>query len=130
MADKRQDFESRIIQAPESEYWYNELIGANDGWTEYGKYNFDGLPDAEKVELIVFAWNDIDYLATTKKIAKSLGIGIKEAKKAIKEAKANGLIKVMPAFSENTGLLCGSGYELAKNFYCLYHQYPASIGGL
>lgn len=120
MQKTRKDFETRIKQSPESEGWYNWEGGFFDGYSEYGKYNFDGLSDAEKVELIVFAWNDIDLLPTSKTIAKTLEIEVREARKLIKTAREEGLIKNTPAFSEHTGLVCGSGYELTKNFSQLY----------
>lgn len=121
MKKTRQQFKSRIKESPETENWHNDVGGFNDGWTTYGKYNFDGLSDAEKVELIVFAWNDIDLLPTSKAIAKTLEIEVKKVRKLIKSARENELIKNTPAFSEDTGLLCGSGYELNKNFKQLHY---------
>lgn len=105
------DFDGRIEEKPFYTSWTNSYVNFKDSIREEGKIDYNGLNDYQKLCLYVYAWNDSDILPSKKGILKSFGWTNYKLQKLIKQL--NGLITTRPAFSEETGLLSGSGY-----FYC------------
>lgn len=105
------DFDSRIEEKPFYTSWTNSYGNFKDSIREEGKIDYDGLDDYQKLCLYVYAWNESDILPSKKGLLKRFGWTNYKLQKLIKQL--NGLITTRPAFSEETGLLSGSGY-----FYC------------
>lgn len=107
------DFSSRVKEYPMYYSWVNSLGGFKDSIREEGIINFDGLTEAEQLCLYVYAWNKSGILPGKKGILKFFKWSNYKLQKVIKSL--NGDIKTSPTFSEHTGLISGSGYELTTN---------------
>ena len=98
-------FDSRIIEKPYHCRWGD---GAIDYCQDKGKINYEGLSDAQKLCLYVYAWNTADVCPGKKGILKTFGWTNYKLQKLIIELK--GKIASEPTFSEYNGLLSGRGY--------------------
>lgn len=105
------DFDSRIEEKPFYKSWTNGCGNFKDSISEEGKVNYDGLNNAQKLCLYIYAWNESDILPSKKGLLKRFGWTNYRLQKIIKQL--NGLVVTRPSFNEETGLLSGSGY-----FYC------------
>lgn len=109
MSMEKNDFDSRIKEVPFSMTWKNTIGGFKDGIRDDGIINYDGLSDVDKLKLYVYAWNKGGYLPRKKGILRTFGWTNYRLQKLIKEAS---VIRSKPTFSEDTGLISGSGYCL------------------
>jgi hypothetical protein len=104
------DYGSRVKEYPHYQSWINSFGGFKDSIRENGVIDFEGLPENEQLCLYVYAWNKSGFLPGKKGIIKFFKWTNYKLQKIIKSL--NGKIKTSPTFSEDTGLISGSGYEL------------------
>ncbi len=105
------DLDARIEEKPFYVSWCGNGDNSGDSITEEGKINYDGLKDAQKLCLYIFAWNKSEILPSRYGVLKRFSWTNYKLQKIIKSLK--GLIITEPTFSECTGLLSGRGY-----YYC------------
>ena len=100
----------RIKEYPLYDSWFNKDCGFNDSVRNEGILDYSGLNDHEKLCLYVFAWNtcSASIVPRRKAVEKKFGWSRSKVQRMFREIPR---LTVVPAFDENTGLLCGSGYE-------------------
>jgi hypothetical protein len=105
------EIDRRIIEKPSYTSWHNGQF--RDSIKNEGQIDYEGLSDLQKLFLYIYAWNK-SYISPSKKgILKKFGWTNYRLQKLIK--KSNGLITTGPTFSDETGLLTGSGYRTYLN---------------
>lgn len=107
----KQEMKERIKEQPYYVGWENET-GA-DCLRSDGIIDYEGLSDADKFILYAYAWNISGGVCVSRRsVMKVFGWTAYKTGKLFKELKAQKKIECVATFSENTGLLCGRGYEV------------------
>jgi len=101
-----QEMKSRITENPYYDSWQNKTCGFKDSIHEEGVINYEGLSDADKLRLYVYAWNQSEILPRKKGILKKFGWTESYFNSVRKEAG----LTLAPAYDGETGLLKGCGY--------------------
>ena len=106
------EFEKRIKEFPSYLSWndgiYIDSI-SNDGVIDYA-----GLSDQEKILLYVYAWNKSEICPFKRSVMQKFKWSSYKVSKLFRELKGKGLIYCVPTFSEDSGLLNGTGYMINR----------------
>jgi hypothetical protein len=109
---KLKDLQERVIEKP---YYIEWDYDTPQSITEEGKINYDGLTDAEKMYLYVYAWNLTEKCPFRRSVMKHFGWTSYKVQKLFKELKQFGMDSV-PTFKEDDLKLCGRGYMVDTYF--------------
>ncbi len=124
-----QDLEERVLEKPFFIQWdMPELYGGDhDSIREAGNINYEGLSGAEKMLLYIYAWNMNEFCPTKRSVMQEFGWTAYKVSKLYRELKPYG-ITCLPLVSEETGLLCGTGYHInmGRGYY-FNHLKPMPI---
>lgn len=105
-----QGLKERVIQTPSYDEWeFGDSV--KDSYYEEGQLNFDGLTDAEKMFLYVYAWNLTEKCPFRRSVMKKFGWTSYKVQKLFRELKEYGMESV-PTFSESDLKLSGRGYMI------------------
>lgn len=107
----RLEMKKRIKEAPSSYYWqYGD--GTYDGFSDEPVIDYIGMDDAQKMLIYVYSWNRIDLCVRKKRVMKAFGWTSYKVSKLFRQLKVDMQIECVVTFSENTGLINGSGYQI------------------
>jgi hypothetical protein len=105
---KLKDLQERVIERPFYVHWDYDTP---QSIKEEGKINYDGLTDAEKMYLYVYAWNLSERCPFRRSIMKQFGWTSYKVQKLFRELKEFGMESV-PTFNEHDLMLNGRGYMI------------------
>lgn len=100
------DMDSRIKELPSYMSWENPA-GFKDSIRESGNIDYTELTDPQKLFIYVYAWNCKGICPRKKGICKTFGWTNYKIQKTYRETD---YLTVTGTFSEETGLITGSGY--------------------
>jgi len=100
------EMDSRIKELPYYMSWENSA-GFNDSIRETGEIDYSGLTDPQKLFLYVYAWNCRGICPRKKGISKLFGWTNYKIQKTYRQTD---FLSITGTFSEDTGLITGSGY--------------------
>ena len=110
MKDEILSFKDRVKEKPYYTSW--DYDGGTDSIDEKGIIDYDGLSDAYKMLLYVYAWNISEICPFRRCVMKNFGWTAYKVGKLFKQLKEEGLIESVATFSERTGMISGRGYQL------------------
>jgi hypothetical protein len=102
----------RVKEKPYYTDWDCCYGGGTDSITEEGKIDYEGLDDAKKMLLYVYAWNLSEICPGRRSVMKKFGWTAYKVGQLFKSLKAQRLIESVATFSERTGVLNGRGYRV------------------
>jgi hypothetical protein len=103
-------FKDRVKEKPYYTDW--DYDGGTNSINEEGKIDYDGLDDAYKMLLYIYAWNLSELCPYRSSVMKKFGWTAYKVGKLFKVLKAEGVIESVATFSERTGMISGQGYQI------------------
>jgi hypothetical protein len=106
------ELKERIIQTPYFDEW--EFDNNVNSICDKGEINFEGLTDAEKMFLYVYAWNLSERCPFKRSVMKRFGWTSYKVQKLFRELKEYGM-DCVPTFREYDLMLSGRGYMINES---------------
>lgn len=103
-------FKDRVKERPYYIAW--DCDSGTDSINDEGKIDYEGLDDAYKMLLYIYAWNISELCPYRRSVMKKFGWTAYKVGKLFKTLKAEGLIESVATFSEITGMISGRGYQI------------------
>jgi hypothetical protein len=103
-------FKDRVKEKPYYTDW--DYDGGTDSINEEGKIDYEGLDDAYKMLLYIYAWNLSELCPYRSSVMKKFGWTAYKVGKLFKVLKAESVIESVATFSERTGMISGRGYQI------------------